>query len=256
MKMWHWIFLGLTVVMTAALWSQEEAKHGAQATTSSAKIAPDEILKKADEIRNPSNAFFLDIQVNSTEDAQEPHEFHVAIQGNDKTRIETLHPKRDRGRNMLMLGENMWVFVPNLKREVRVSLNQKLTGQAANGDISRMRWSGDYTPTITNQNDKEWELTLVANKKGLTYDRIKVWVEKNSFRPLRAEYLTGAGKVLKKATFGGYKNIAGGVRPTEILIQDAVRQGDTSTIQIKDMRVRNFPASIFNKSELDNQHLH
>lgn len=242
MKGWHILILGVVLVISTFLWSQDNA-------------SPDDILKKADAIRNPSDSYYLDVQVDSTETPNEPHQFHVAIQGNDKTRIETLHPQRDRGRNMLMLGENMWVFVPNLKREVRVSLNQKLTGQAANGDISRMRWSGDYTPTIVGQNDKEWELMLVANKKGLTYDRVRAWVEKGSYRPLRAEYLTGAGKLLKKATFQGYKEIAGGTRPTEILIQDAVQQGNSSTIRIRDMRVRNFPASIFNKNELDNPHL-
>ena len=220
-------------------------------TTASAE----EILAKADAIRNPSESYFLDVLVDSTENPSEPHEFLVAIDGNTKTRIETIHPKRDKGRNLLMLDENMWVFIPNLKREVRVGLNQKLVGEAANGDISRMRWSGDYTPTITSQSDNEWELLLVAKKKGLSYDRIKVWIDKQTFRPLRAEYLTGAGKLLKQVTYQGYKSIAGGIRPTEIIIQDSVRQGDQSKLTIKEMRVRKFPSSIFNKNELDSQHL-
>lgn len=219
------------------------------------KISPDEILKKADAIRNPAQSYYIDVQVKSTEDPSDIHQFHVAIHGNDKTRIETVEPKRDRGRTMLMLGENMWVFVPNLKREVRVSLNQKLTGQASNGDISRMRWSGDYSTKLESENDKEWQLLLTANKKGLTYDKIRVWIEKKSFRPLRAEYLTAQGKVLKKATYQGYKQIAGDVRPTEIVIQDAVRPSDLSVIKIEDMKVKTFPGSIYNKSELDSQHL-
>ena len=49
----------------------------------------------------------------------------------------------------------IWVFIPNLKRSVRVGLSQKLTGQAANGDISRMRWSGDYTPKLLKETKKE-----------------------------------------------------------------------------------------------------
>ena len=68
-----------------------------------------------------------------------------------------------------MLDENMWVFIPNLKRSVRVGLSQKLTGQAANGDISRMRWSGDYTPKLLKETKKSWLLHLQAKKKGLTH---------------------------------------------------------------------------------------
>lgn len=217
-------------------------------------ITPEEILNKADNIRNPGENYQLNVSVDSTETA-EPHKFFVAINGNSKTRIETTHPQRDRGRNMLMLDENMWVFVPNLKREVRVSLNQKLVGEAANGDISRMRWSGDYTPTIEKENDKEWQLFLKANKKGLTYDSLRIWVDKKTFRPTHGEYLTGAGKLLKKVTYQGYKQIAGGTRPTQILIVDAVKQNSQSTINIEDMRVQSFPASIFNKNELDTNHL-
>ncbi len=217
------------------------------------KISANEIIKKADAIRNPAESYFLDVEVKSSD--SDLHQFHVAISGNDKTRIETVLPKRDRGRVMLMLGENMWVYVPNLKREVRVSLNQKLTGQAANGDISRMRWSGDYSPMLESEDSKEWQILLTANKKGLTYDKIRVWIEKGTFRPLHAEYLTNAGKVLKNATYQGYGPMAGAERPLEIKIQDATKPSDESTIMIKEMRVKSFPNSIFNKSELDSQHL-
>lgn len=218
-------------------------------------ITPDEILKNADDIRNPADSYYIQVEVKSSENPSEKHQFHVAIQGHDKTRIETIEPPRDRGRVMLMLGENMWIYIPNLKREVRVSLGQKLIGQTANGDISRMRWSGDYTPQLEKEDTKEWQLLLVAHKKGLTYSKMRVWIEKESYHPLRAEYLTAEGKALKKATYQGYKEIAGQNRPTEILIQDALRPTDRSTITIQEMKVKNFPASIYNKNELNTPHM-
>jgi outer membrane lipoprotein-sorting protein len=218
-------------------------------------LSAKEIVEKADAIRNPAAAYFIKVEVKSTEDPSDIHVFNVAIQGNEKTRIETVQPKRDRGRTLLMLGENMWVYIPNLKREVRVSLNQKLTGQAANGDISRMRWSGDYTAQKESESEADWQLLLTAAKKGLTYDKIRVWVQKNNFHPTHAEYLTSQGKVLKKATYQNYKQMAGDLRPTEIVIQDAVKLSDQSIITIKDMQVKAFPGSVFNKNELDSQHL-
>lgn len=216
-------------------------------------LSPQEIIQKADEVRNPSDNYYLDVQVTSSDSS--PSRFHVAVQGNNKTRIETIEPARDRGRNLLMLEENMWVFIPNLKREVRVSLNQKLTGQAANGDISRMRWAEDYTPTIESENDDEWVIRLDANKKGLTYDKLRVWIKKGSFHPTKGEYLTSAGKLLKKVRYQGYKELAGRVRPSQIIIHDAVREGQLSTINIQQMEVKNFPNSIFNKRELGSKHL-
>lgn len=210
-----------------------------------------EILKHADDVRNPAESYFLRVQVVSSDNPDDPSEFEVSLLGDTKTLIRTIKPRRDRGRNMLMRDTQMWAYIPNLKRAVRVSLSQRLVGQAANGDISRMRWAGDYTATIESQNDKHWTLFLTGNKRGLTYAKIRVVVEKGTFHPLYAEYLTVNGRPLKKAQFTEYKELCGRMRPTEIRIQDAVRETDKSAIKIVAMEVRQFPASLFSPDNLD-----
>lgn len=216
--------------------------------TAFAAPAAEEILKKADEVRNPSASFamMVDVETKGEEDAR----FDVKIKGKDKTLIKTRKPARDIGRNMLMLEENMWSYVPNLKRAVRVSLNQKLTGQAANGDISRMRWHGDYDAVIEKETKDFWILQLKARRKGLTYERVRAWIKKTQFHPIKAEYLSSSGKVLKTASFGGYKKIAGAVRPTVIVIRDATDQSKASRIIIRSMANENFPRSLFHQNSL------
>lgn len=209
-----------------------------------------DILKKADEIRNPGNSYFMKVEVKSTGSENEPSVYEVYLKGNSKTLVKVLAPARDKGRNMLMIDEDMWAYVPNLKRAVRVSLNQKLSGQTANGDISRTRWTGDYTPTIQSSDDKYWVLYLKADKKGLTYDRIRVWVLKKGYRPDKAEYLSLNDKVLKKVEYKAFKGIAGGERPTEIHIQDALNESEKSVIAIQSMEVREHPESLFNQNNL------
>ncbi len=168
------------------------------------------------------------------------------ISGNSRTVVRTLEPARDRGRDLLMIGEEMWAYIPNLKRAVRVSLSQKLTGQAANGDISRMRWADDYAATVESEDEGNWVLSLEATKKGLTYERIRVWVARRDHSPVRAEYLTRAGKVLKRARFEGYQMMAGRIRPTRLEIESAVNENDRSTLVVESMVPRTFPASLFN----------
>ena len=216
---------------------------------SAKEIEVNSILEKADAIRNPSDSFFMEVRVESKEDSEESL-FEVYTKGKDKTLIKTIMPTMNRGRNLLMLEENMWVYIPNLKRAVRVSLSQKLTGQAANGDISRMRWASDYEPKLIDQDKDSWNLFLTAKKKGLTYDKIRIWVAKKNFHPIKAEYLTVNEKVLKTAWFDGYREIAGGVRPTKIRIESALNKEDTSLIEIKKMEVKNFPESNFQKDNL------
>lgn len=210
----------------------------------------EDILKRADEVRNPSESFFMKVRVTNNGEEEKPSQFDVSIKGNNRTLIKTLLPKRDRGRNLLMLDENMWVFIPNLKRSVRVGLSQKLTGQAANGDISRMRWSGDYTPKLLKETKKSWLLHLQAKKKGLTYEQLKVLISKKGFRPRQAHLMSVSGKLLKKIYYQGYKKLAGRLRPSQMNIVDAINGNKKSLIEIEEMEARDFQTALFNKRNL------
>lgn len=211
----------------------------------------DEWVRKADEIRNPSQSYSMKIQVINKAEGQQS-EFQVFLKNQDKTLIITKAPARDKGRNMLMLDRDFHAYVPNLKRSMRLSLAQKLSGQVSNGDISRTRWFGDYDAQIEKDNGQEIQLLLRASKENLTYAAIRLWVEKSSHRPLRTEYLASNGKtVLKKAFFENYKNLANAQRPSVIRIVDA--KESTSIIQIQEMKNDQFEDSFFTVRSMESQ---
>jgi outer membrane lipoprotein-sorting protein len=212
-------------------------------------MSADDILKRTDEVRCPMTSYYMEVEVHS-KGGEDVVKLEVFTKGREKTRVNTLLPVRDKGRNMVMIGEDMWAYVPNLKRAVRVALNQKLTGQASNGDVSRMRWWGDYAATIESEDSRYWVLMLSARKKGLTYEKIRAWVEKGNFRPNKAEYLSLSGLVLKRSRFGEFKKIAGEVRPTEIHIEDAKNSEDSSVLRILNIEARESSDALFNQNAL------
>lgn len=206
-----------------------------------------QLVAKADKIRNPSASYRMRITVATEENTQE---FEVFLKGTDKTLIVLKSPAKDIGRNMLMLDRDFYAFIPNLKRSMRLSLAQKLSGQVANGDIARTRWSGDYNVIVEKNDSQESQLFLSATRKNLTYQKIRLWVETKTARPLRAEYLGLDGKtVLKKSFFEDYKSIAGGVRPTKLRIEDT--GGKQSTITITEMASEDLADSIFTTTNLE-----
>ncbi|MBV2169943.1 MAG: outer membrane lipoprotein-sorting protein [Bdellovibrio sp.] len=208
---------------------------------------PAEWVKKADNIRNPAESYEMKIKVETSENTSV---FQVYLKGQDKTLIVTKEPARDKGRNMLMLDRDFHAYVPNLKRSMRLSLAQKLSGQVANGDISRTRWYGDYSVTKEAEANGEVQLLLKGNKDNLTYAWIRLWLKKGSFEPLRAEYLGLNGKtVLKKASFEDYKSIAGAVRPTTLKIEDTNKQ--ISHIRILEMGKKDFSDSFFSVRNME-----
>ena len=68
-----------------------------------------------------------------------------------------------------------------------------------------MRWSGDYSAKIEKETPKAWQLMLEANKKGLTYDKIRAWIAKKNYRPIKAEYMTKTGRKIKYIEFQKFK---------------------------------------------------
>lgn len=208
-----------------------------------------DLLEEVDSIRNPSDSYSMSVRIVSSN--EEEAKFLVYLKGNNKTLIKVLGPKKNLGRNMLMIAENMWVHVPNIRRSVRVSLNQKLTGEAANGDISRMRWAGDYTHKIVKQDKNSMELFLEASKEGLTYSKIRVWIATKDKRPLKAEFLTLSGKIIKTATYEKYSSILGKMRPQLIHIVDNLKKDQYSDILIDKMENKSFPDSMFVEKSLE-----
>lgn len=213
-------------------------------------ITPNEILQKVDEVRNPSDSYSMNVKIKSSKE-KEDFSFLVFLKGNDKTLVKTLGPKKIMGRHMLMLEENMWVFVPNLKRSVRVSLSQKLVGEAANGDISRMRWFGDYEAKIEKEDAKQFVLFLEQKKKGLTYPKIRAFVEKKTFHPIKADFLTLTGKVIKTSEYLDYKELAGKKRPSKIKIVDALNSDQYSEIIVEKIENKKLPDSMFTEKSLE-----
>jgi outer membrane lipoprotein-sorting protein len=213
-----------------------------------ASPTPAEILQKADEVRNPSSSFTMVVTVKDSDGTLS--KFEVKTKGKDKTLVKTLEAPHSKANALLMVEQDMWAFIPNLKRAVRVSLQQKLTGQAANGDIARMRLSGDYDATLEKDEKDAWQLFLTANKKGLTYDKIRLWVAKDGYKPRKAEYLTMGGDPLKVAEFESYSPMAGADRPKTIRIRDAKRSSDYSVLEIQSLQNAEFPDAIFQPSHL------
>lgn len=220
----------------------------ASAGLSPAQLSATEILARADEIRSPSGSYQMQVEVESSDGSKSS--FQVDISGKDATLIKSQAPAREVGKNFLMIGQDMWAYLPNIRRSIRVALNQKLSGQAVNGDISRMRWRDDYEPTLEKDEADAWILLLRSISTGTTYEGVRVWIAKDSFRPIKGEFLTKSGRILKRVQYAEYRDIGGGLRPTVVRIENADKADEFSVLRIISMREKEFSSSHFTQSAL------
>ncbi len=77
----------------------------------------------------------------------EEHLFEVSQKGAEKSYVEFLSP-REKGQHLLMLGDDMWIYLPDTSRPVRITPLERLTGNASNGDVARTHYATDYDATF------------------------------------------------------------------------------------------------------------
>jgi outer membrane lipoprotein-sorting protein len=199
-----------------------------------------------------------------------PHSFTVTItnSGSDKveaykvsfkdintTLSEQTAPERARGRKMLMKDYDMWLYTPNIKKPLRISLEQKLSGEVSYGDIARTNYAEDYDAkllsTETINNAEVYKIQLIAKNKKVTYGKIEYLVNKKDNAPVEATFFALSGKALKRAEFQDFKMIKGLTRSTKMLIHDFLAKDKTSTLIFSGHTPETFDDSLFNKDRLE-----
>jgi outer membrane lipoprotein-sorting protein len=137
-------------------------------------------------------SFSVTVTDKDAEEVQGETTYRVSAKGEDLAMIETTAPARLKGRKLLMRGDDLWLYLPTVKRPTRVGLQQRLTGEVANGDIARTRFFVDYKPKKMGEEKIKGKtchkLELKAKKK-TTYRRILLWWKPPRFNPRKQSSL-------------------------------------------------------------------
>jgi outer membrane lipoprotein-sorting protein len=233
---------------------------GAVQAADPAAVEPDakarKIVEDADRIRFPAEGFQVDVSIVTTgkdRDADQ-HTYRVLSKGNENTVVMITEPTAERGQIMLMKGHDLWIFLPNVSQPVRLSLSQRLTGQVANGDLARANFAGDYNPrlvrTDTLEDDNYDVLELTAVNRSVTYPRVLYWVNAKTSAPYKAEFYSASNRLLKTCNYGKYEKVLGVLRPTELVMTDALHEGEQSVLTYAHMKLRDLPDKVFTKDYL------
>jgi len=111
----------------------------------------------------------------------------------------------EKGQKVLMLGDDFWLLMPGSQRPLRITPMQKLLGDASTGDIATMSWADDYSGKVVGEEQCDGapclHLSLAATRKGVTYQRIELWLGKTRHEPIKADLFVQSDKLAKQARF-------------------------------------------------------
>lgn len=236
------------------------------AVAQASAIDAQSIIQKVDRIRNPGKPFFSKNRLTEYSDGAVKNEMLLNVYskedketGQFKSVIQYKEPARDAGKIVLLNGTTMWFYDPASKASVRISPQQRLIGQASEGDVVTVNLDKDYRAKLVNLESLDdadrkkrqcYHLELTPSKPEAIYNRIEFWVEEGTFRPVKGKFYSDSGRLLKIAYYHHFEMQMGAERPTETIIIDALNPKLVTTMNFSQYKEKEIPESWFQRDFL------
>ena len=207
-----------------------------------------QILQKVDRNLEPesyeSYRKLIDIQPDGT---RKESVLYTMKKGREKVVALFLAPPSDKGRATLRLADNMWLYIPDVGRAIRITSLQSVTGSVFNNaDILRIDYTAEYDVTAAEEQKDAYLLSLKAKTGEVAYDRLKMWVDKQLFLPVTIEAYAASGLLLKTLRFKDVKDFGGGIkRPATLETDSPLYKGYKSVMLWSGIKARDFSDEIF-----------
>lgn len=177
--------------------------------------------------------------------------FQSSSQGG-KIFAEILEPADAAGRRYIAEADGkMWFWKPGLNSAVSVSKRQRLSGDAAIGDIASTSFVDGYKVEGSESGEVDGEpatvYTMKATGFGDTYKQIKYWVTKAGNLGKKAEFYTKSGKLVRTSTMEYDNKVNDAPFLSRMIVKDGNRTVD---LKFSNVKLQNFPKKLFDKNEL------
>jgi outer membrane lipoprotein-sorting protein len=207
-----------------------------------------QLLKQVDKNMAPESYESYRKIINIEPDGRKKEFTYFTVKkGADKIAGLFLAPASEKGRTTLRLGDNMWLFIPNVGKPIRItSLQSVVGGVFNNADILNLDYSEEYTVDQLDEKGGEYLLHLKAKTKSVAYDRIKMWVDKAQKLPVKLECLTEASMLIKTIYFKEVKDFGAGILRPSVIETDSPLYKDYRSLMIfAKIKKKDFKDEIF-----------
>ncbi len=241
------ILIVILVALSLAAWTSASAQA----------IDGAKLLMEVDRNLNPDSYESYKKLINIEPDGSKKEFVLFTIKkGKDKVAALFISPASEKGRSTLRLGENMWLYLPNVGKPIRItSLQSVVGGVFNNSDILRVDYSEEYNVESVEDTGDEYILYLKAKAKTASYDKLTMWADKARKLPKKIKCLTEKDMLIKTIYFKDVKDFGGGIiRPAVIETDSPLYQGFRSVMIFAGIKTRQFEDEVFSltfMSELD-----
>lgn len=208
----------------------------------------EEILRQVDRNLSPESYEMYRKLINEEPDGtRKEFVLYTAKKGRDRMVALFLSPPSDAGRTTLRRGDNMWLYIPDVGKPLRItSLQSVVGGIFNNSDLMRLEFSTEYSVESVEEEEEQYILNLKAKTDTVAYDRLKMWVDKETILPTIIEAYAASGLLIKTLHYKDIKDFGDGiVRPAVLETDSPLYVGYKATMLFAKVESREFPDEVF-----------
>ncbi|TLP39638.1 outer membrane lipoprotein-sorting protein [Arcobacter arenosus] len=224
----------------------------------SINILAQNILEQVDEKMAPGSSESYKKLVNIEPDGTKK-EFllYQARKGSNKMVSAFLKPESEKGRTTLRVDDNMWLYLPDVGRAIRITSMQSVIGGVFNNsDIMRLDFATEYDIVSQKDNDNEILVETKAKTDTVAYDKLLMKIDKKTMTPKEIECYASTGMLIKTLYYKDIKDFGNGiVRPAVMETKSPLYKGYTSIMVYGKIEPKEFSDEAFtldNLSKVEN----
>lgn len=157
--------------------------------------------------------------------------------------VRVMAPAKEAGIGSLRIGNEMWNYLPAIERTVKIPPSMMLQpwmgSDFTNDDLVKQSSAiDDYVQKVLGQEVVEgeplWKVEAVPKPEAaVVWGRIVYWVRRD-FIPVRQEYFSDRGDLVRVMAFTDVKPVGGRTIPTRWEMKPLGKPGNSTTIVVKD----------------------
>lgn len=166
--------------------------------------------------------------------------------GTERALIRILAPPKEEGVASLKIGNNMWNYLPKVDRVIKIPpsmmMQSWMGSDFTNDDVVReSSMARDYTANLLGVDSldgaRAYELELIPKPEAaVVWGKIRFWVRKKDFVPLRTEFYNERGELIRVLKFSKIKRMHDRVIPTVWEMIPQKKEGRKTVIRVLEIQ--------------------
>ncbi len=193
-----------------------------------------EILRQVDRNMQPESYEMYRKLINIEPDGKKKEFVLYSVKkGANKMVALFLDPASEKGRATLRLDDNMWLYIPNVGKPLRItSLQSVVGGVFNNSDILRLDYGLEYDATEITDEGETYLLNLKAKTSAVAYDNLKMVVDKKTLLPTTIECFAASGMLIKTLRYSKVQDFGDDLVRPSMLETDSPLYKDYTSVML------------------------